>query len=115
MNYFARILKHYITYILGLAGGLVDSDTHAELDGAMRELDNHIEERINRLIKLHEQVDHGPLNTAAPDLLIACKTFVTAWETSHQLEKTDVALRMAKAAIEKAEPPAGVAERTEVR
>ncbi len=43
------------------------------------------------------------LITAAPDLLAACKAFVEAWEKSLQLEKTDVALRMAKEAIEKAQ------------
>lgn len=37
------------------------------------------------------------------DLLAACRAFVEAWEKSLQLEKTDVALRMAKAAIAKAE------------
>ena len=36
---------------------------------------------------------------AAPALLAACEAFVRAWEKSLQLEKTDVALRMAKAAI----------------
>ena len=43
------------------------------------------------------------LHDAAPDLLNACKAFVEAWERSLQLEKTDVALRLAKAAIERAE------------
>lgn len=42
------------------------------------------------------------LMAAAPDLLAACQAFVEAWEKSHQLEKTDIALRMAKQAIEKA-------------
>ena len=36
-------------------------------------------------------------------LLAACKAFVEVWEKSHQLEKTDVALRMAKEAIARAE------------
>ena len=39
---------------------------------------------------------------ATPELLEACEAFVEAWEKSLQLEKTDVALRMAKAAIRKA-------------
>ena len=43
------------------------------------------------------------LIAAAPCLLAACKAFVEAWEKSLQLEKTDVALRMAKKAIEKAQ------------
>jgi len=43
------------------------------------------------------------LITAAPDLLAACKAFVEAWEKSSQLEKTDVALQMAKSAIARAE------------
>jgi len=40
---------------------------------------------------------------AAPDLLEACEAFVVAWEKSLQLEKTDVALDMARAAIAKAQ------------
>ena len=41
---------------------------------------------------------------ALPDLLEACKAFVAAYDRSHQLEKTDVAVRMARAAIAKAQP-----------
>ena len=40
-----------------------------------------------------------PMHKAAPDLLEACQAFVEAWEKSLQLEKTDVALRKARAAI----------------
>ena len=40
------------------------------------------------------------LIAAAPKLLAACQAFVTAWEKCLQLEKTDVALRLAKIAIE---------------
>ena len=29
----------------------------------------------------------------------ACRAFVTAWERSHQLEKTDLAIRLAHAAL----------------
>lgn len=42
------------------------------------------------------------LIAAAPELLEACQAFVTAYEKPHQLEKTDTALRLAKAAIAKA-------------
>lgn len=59
----------------------------------------------NRLLKRPlspEQVADVKLISAAPDLLEACLAFVEAWEKSLQLEKTDVALRMAKEAIEKA-------------
>ena len=38
------------------------------------------------------------------DLLAACKAFVEAHEKSHQLEKTDMALRLAKVAIAKYQP-----------
>jgi len=37
-----------------------------------------------------------------PDLLAACEAFLVAWDNSHQLEKTDIAAKMARAAIAKA-------------
>lgn len=40
--------------------------------------------------------------SAAPELLAACEAFVEAWEKSHQLEKTDVAYRMAVDALARA-------------
>ena len=49
-----------------------------------------------------EAMASARLIAAAPDLLAACKAFVEAWEKCLQLEKTDVALQMAHAAIEKA-------------
>lgn len=48
--------------------------------------------------------DDKALIAAAPDLLAACQAFAEAYEKSLQLEKTDVALRMAKQAIAKAQP-----------
>ncbi len=39
------------------------------------------------------------LIAAAPQLYAACAAFVEAWEKSLQLEKTDVALNMARAAL----------------
>ena len=57
----------------------------------------HIGER-NR----DEKEANAHLIAASPDLLAACEAFVEAWEKSHQLEKTDVAVRMAKEAIAKA-------------
>ncbi len=42
------------------------------------------------------------LIAAAPDLLKACTAFVIAWDKSHQLEKTDAAMLLARAAIERA-------------
>ena len=43
------------------------------------------------------------LIAATPLLLEACKAFVAAYEKSLQLEKTDMAVRMARIAIEAAE------------
>jgi len=40
---------------------------------------------------------------AAEDMLEVCKAFVEAWEKSYQLEKTDVAVRMAKEVIARIE------------
>ena len=44
---------------------------------------------------------------AVPELVAACEAFVEAWEKSLQLEKTNVALRLAKGAIQKARGTAG--------
>ena len=49
-----------------------------------------------------EDVAVAKLIAAAPELLEACKAFVVAWKKCLQLEKTDVALRLAEDAIEKA-------------
>lgn len=42
------------------------------------------------------------LIASAPELLAACEAFVVAWDKSRQLEKTDAALTLARAAIAKA-------------
>ena len=49
-----------------------------------------------------DQKANARLIAAAPEMLAACEAFVVAWEKSHQLEKTDVAMRMARIAIAKA-------------
>jgi len=48
--------------------------------------------------------DDKLLIAAAPELLAACKIFVEACEKLLQSEKTDIALKMAKQAIAKAQP-----------
>jgi hypothetical protein len=55
MNYFARIIKHYIMLALEGHPIRIDSDTHAELDAAFVELDQHIKDRVLELIELHER------------------------------------------------------------
>lgn len=57
----------------------------------------HTTEEARRITRANAK-----LFAAAPDLLEACQAFVAVWEKSHQLEKTDVALRLARAAIAKA-------------
>lgn len=52
-----------------------------------------------------ENEANARLIAAAPDLYAACAAFVDAYERSLQLEKTDVALRAARAALAKAETP----------
>ncbi len=58
--------------------------------------------KTQRLQELAEQ--YAQLFIAAPALLATCEAFVEAWEKSLQLEKTDVALRMAKQAIAATRP-----------
>ena len=57
--------------------------------------------RINDLSD--ETMANARLIAAAPEMYEALKAFVAAHEKSLQLEKTDVALRLSKAAIAKAE------------
>lgn len=54
-------------------------------------------------VSREELLANARLIAAAPKLYAACKAFVEAHEKSHQLEKTDVALKLAKAALAKAE------------
>lgn len=49
-----------------------------------------------------ESEANARLIAASPDLLAACEAFIEAWDKSHQLEKTDVAMRLARAAITRA-------------
>lgn len=48
-----------------------------------------------------EDWDNANAIAAVPEMIEALEAFITAWEQSRQLEKTDVALRLAKAAIAK--------------
>ena len=75
----------------------------------------HLDDKDARIALLESEV--ALLTPEALDvkaLVDACSAFVEAWEKSHQLEKTDVALRMAKSALEafSVTPPAEAAERT---
>jgi len=53
MDYFKRILKHYLILTLENTIG-VDSDTHAELDGMLADLEAYIDVRIKAAIEEHE-------------------------------------------------------------
>ena len=53
MNYFKQVLKGYL--ILALEKQIrVDSDTHAELDGMLDDLEKYIDKRIAYAIEAHE-------------------------------------------------------------
>ena len=56
----------------------------------------------NSILPSTDDIEIVRIIAAAPDLLEACEKFVEAYEKSLQLEKTDVAVRMAKIAIERA-------------
>jgi hypothetical protein len=48
-----------------------------------------------------ESIDEAfrPLRESHERLRVACESFVVAWDKSHQLEKTEVAMRLARAAL----------------
>ena len=59
MNYFARIIKHYITLALERSGVPIDGDTRTELNDAFNDLDNHIRIAVAEQIKQHIEVMHS--------------------------------------------------------
>ena len=59
-----------------------------------------VPENITQIIPLSLAIRAPELQAENERLRAACLAFVEAWEKSHQLEKTDVALRLAKAALE---------------
>ena len=58
MNYFARIIKHYITLALERSGVSIDGDTQTELNNAINDLDNHIRIVVAEQIKQHIEMSH---------------------------------------------------------
>ena len=65
MQYFKRILKHYL--ILALEKQIrVDSDTHAELDGMFDDLETYIDARIAAAIAAHVAAENAELMTTVP-------------------------------------------------
>ncbi len=59
METFARIIKHYVKLALERSGVAIDSDTNAELDDAMADLDRHIQRLIRKGIEDHEACTLG--------------------------------------------------------
>ena len=53
MEYFKRIIYHYITLAFIRLGDSLPSDCHAELNGAFDALEQHIEDTINKRIQEH--------------------------------------------------------------
>ena len=64
-------------------------------------MDKHTQEDFDTMFELLKatQLDLVDTLRQRDELLEACRAFVEAWEKSLQLEKTDVALRKARAAI----------------
>lgn len=48
-------------------------------------------------------LEAGLRDDPTDELIEACRRFIEAWERCHQLEKTDVAVRLARTALDKAE------------
>ena len=61
MEIFVRIIKYYVKLALERSGVAIDSDTNAELDDAMANLDQHIKRLIREAIEDH--VDATPDRT----------------------------------------------------
>jgi len=62
MDYFKRILKHYLILTLENTIG-VDSDTHMELDGMFDDLETYIDARIAAALALHVAAENAELAT----------------------------------------------------
>lgn len=77
-------------------GWLVHPDEHDEDAGTI------ILELLDKYILIQDAVGKADarLIAAAPDMFEALEEFVEAWDKSLQLEKTDVALTKARAALE---------------
>jgi len=76
---------------------------HNRCFDAERKVDG-MSSRICELIKtIRQQVPVRDLKGRYDKALEACRMFVTCWERSHQLEKTDTAVRMARVVIAEAE------------
>jgi len=57
MKYFKRILKYYL--ILAPTRTIqIDSDAHAEIDGALDDLEEYIKEQVKVQVLLHERIYH---------------------------------------------------------
>lgn len=55
MEYFRRILTHYLTTALRAAGVRTNEEVYSEMNAAMEDLDTHIEKRIAAAISEHER------------------------------------------------------------
>jgi len=65
INYFTRIMKNYLLLAITRTGMNVDSDTHAEIDGAMNNLTSVINTLLAENQKLTARVE--ALETAIDD------------------------------------------------
>lgn len=92
MNYFARIIKHYLIIALQGAGVRLDSDTHAELNGAINDLDQHIRQMIAEQVELHIKALHKEPRVIADIykvMLLEIVKPVTPIDTRHLHEYAD--------------------------
>jgi len=67
LDYFKRILTHYLTMALERAGVRIDSDTHAEIAGMCEALESGIRSIVQDAIEQHKAVSRHNMFFGGPE------------------------------------------------